>query len=420
MPIIDNPKLYKKAKKIADEKYLKSSAYKSGFIIKLYKEMGGTYTEDNKPKKLKTWYKEKWSDIGNKEYPVYRPTIRVNKQTPLLPSEIDPKNLKKQIKLKQVIKGESNLPPFIGGEMTKTKKIVASKIRNITKEDALKDLNNLIEIQPTKKDLNKRSGNAFLNYWMFPYRLDVKGNKLNKDGFNFYDFYKKPSDYLGEKGYKYFQEFIKEKSQNIDNNIFHFYTLYMVSVSLFKPLISKYIYQIYNPTCILDPTMGWGGRMLGAVVIPDIKYIGFDTNTDLKEPYKEMIKELKVSKRVKLYFKDSSKADFSKFNYDMVFTSPPYYKNKKLLEDYEGMPDYKDEQDWFEKFFYPVFSNSYKYLKKGGYFCINTNKEGYEMLKSFLGKCDKKMDIKNTVPNRNRIDGEFKNVSQEFIYIWNK
>jgi 16S rRNA G966 N2-methylase RsmD len=254
---------------------------------------------------------------------------------------------------------------------------------------------------------------------MFPYRLDVKTYKT-KDSINFYDFYKNPSNYLGEKGYKYFQEYIQKKSQNINYNIYHFYTLYMNSVSLFKPLISKYLYQIYKPTCILDPTMGWGGRMLGAIVIPDVKYIGFDTNKDLKEPYKEMIKELKISNRVKLYFKDSAKEDFSKFNYDMVFTSPPYYKNKKLLEVYQDMPDYKDEQDWFNKFFYPVFYNSYKYLKKGGHFCINTNKEGYEMLKSFLGKCDKKIDIKNKVANRRRIDGEFKNVSQEFIYIWKK
>jgi hypothetical protein len=46
-------------------------------------------------------------------YPVYRPTVRVNKQTPLLVSEIDPKNLKQQIKLKQKIKGEKNLPKFL-------------------------------------------------------------------------------------------------------------------------------------------------------------------------------------------------------------------------------------------------------------------------------------------------------------------
>ena len=92
--------------------YKKPSAYKSGFIVKKYKELGGTYKDDHKPKDLKRWYKEEWKDIGNKNYPVYRPTKRVNSKTPLTPNEIEPDNLKKQIKLKQQIKGKKNLPPF--------------------------------------------------------------------------------------------------------------------------------------------------------------------------------------------------------------------------------------------------------------------------------------------------------------------
>ncbi len=105
--------LYEKVKKMADEIYKKSSAYKSGYIVKKYKELGGEYIDDSKPKNLKRWYKEKWEDIGNKDYPVYRPTIKVNKQTPLIVKEIDPNQLKEQIKLKQKIKGTKNLPKFI-------------------------------------------------------------------------------------------------------------------------------------------------------------------------------------------------------------------------------------------------------------------------------------------------------------------
>jgi hypothetical protein len=112
MPIINDKNLYEKAKKMADEIYKKPSAYKSGFIVKKYKELGGTYSDDKQPKELKQWFKAQWMDVGNMTYPVYRPTVRVNKQTPLLVSEIDPKNLKQQIKLKQKIKGEKNLPPF--------------------------------------------------------------------------------------------------------------------------------------------------------------------------------------------------------------------------------------------------------------------------------------------------------------------
>lgn len=110
--MIDDPELYGLVKEYADLVYKKPSAYKSGFIVKTYKSLGGTYSEDNEPKKLKQWFEERWADIGQKDYPVLRPSIRVNKSTPLTVQEIDPKNLKEQILKKQKIKGKKNLPPF--------------------------------------------------------------------------------------------------------------------------------------------------------------------------------------------------------------------------------------------------------------------------------------------------------------------
>jgi hypothetical protein len=107
-----NLKLYNQVKEEINKIYKKHSAYRSGAYIKRYKELGGTFKEDKKPKTLKRWFKEEWKDIGNKQYPVYRPTIKINKSTPLTIDEIDKNNLEQQIKLKQKIKGNKNLPPF--------------------------------------------------------------------------------------------------------------------------------------------------------------------------------------------------------------------------------------------------------------------------------------------------------------------
>jgi len=113
MPIINQPELYEAVKQHAATIYPKSSAYRSGWIVKTYKSLGGTYSEDNKPKKLKTWFKEKWQNVANEnQYPVLRPTVRVNERTPLTVAEIDPSNLKKQISFKQKIRGVKNLSPF--------------------------------------------------------------------------------------------------------------------------------------------------------------------------------------------------------------------------------------------------------------------------------------------------------------------
>jgi len=112
MPVVIDKELYNTVKQKANKLYSKPSAYKSGYIVKKYKELGGRYKDDNKPKNLKRWFQEKWMDVGHKEYPVYRPTIKINNHTPLTVNEIDRKNLDKQIKLKQTIRGNKNLPPF--------------------------------------------------------------------------------------------------------------------------------------------------------------------------------------------------------------------------------------------------------------------------------------------------------------------
>jgi len=116
MPIILNPKLYEAVKKVVYKQYPKHSAYRSMALVKKYKEEGGEYKDDGKVRSLERWKNEDWKDIGGKEYPTYRPTKRISKDTPLTADEIDPKNLRDQIALKQKIKGDANLPPFIKGD----------------------------------------------------------------------------------------------------------------------------------------------------------------------------------------------------------------------------------------------------------------------------------------------------------------
>lgn len=97
---------YKKAKREADAKYEKHSAYKSMFIAKLYKEYGGKYKAETKKDKTKStsrWLREKWVVVssylkdnekiacGSEKAPnihACRPSVRVNKQTPITIEEL--------------------------------------------------------------------------------------------------------------------------------------------------------------------------------------------------------------------------------------------------------------------------------------------------------------------------------------------
>jgi hypothetical protein len=121
MPTPIDVDLYEAVKKKIMKSYKKNSAFASGAIVKEYKRQGGRYKEDGNPRQLKRWFDEKWVDvnpmIGIKDddaYPVFRPTVKINSQTPTLMQDIPLKRLKQQYKLKQKIRGEKNLPKFGG------------------------------------------------------------------------------------------------------------------------------------------------------------------------------------------------------------------------------------------------------------------------------------------------------------------
>jgi hypothetical protein len=86
-----NVALYERVKKSI---HMKPSAYRSGLIVKKYKQLGGTYIGP-KPKftGLSRWFAENWkSDTGKYRYTskssVYRPTKRVTSKTPKTFSEL--------------------------------------------------------------------------------------------------------------------------------------------------------------------------------------------------------------------------------------------------------------------------------------------------------------------------------------------
>ena len=183
------------------------------------------------------------------------------------------------------------------------------------------------------------------------------------------------------------------------------------AIVLFKPSTAKYIYKKFGSKSVLDPTMGWGGRLLGATSL-GINYTGFDTNIDLRSGYEEMIKDLKLQ-NVKLFWETSLNEDIiSALDYDMVLTSPPY----ENLELYEHMTPWDTEEDFYKGFLIPLINLCHKYLKEGGHSCWNISPKMYKKLTQVYKyqECDMKEDL------RQQLGKPYKSKSQDYIYIWKK
>jgi len=179
-------------------------------------------------------------------------------------------------------------------------------------------------------------------------------------------------------------------------------------VAIFKPSISKYIYKKYNAKSVLDPTAGWGGRLLGASSL-DIKYTGFDTNTSLKKGYDKMIHDLDL-KNVEMIYQDSLSYDFSDLKYDLVLTSPPYYN----LELYENMTPFESEDIFYNEFLIPLMNKCFQYLQDGGKMCFNISPEMYmHLMNRGYKECTEKVPLIQKKKNLN-------DKRQDFIYVWFK
>ena len=107
--------LYKRAKRFIIKKEPKHSAYRSIRIAQKYKQMfadkygksKNPYKGDKTKSKLYVWLRERWSSSPSgkitgykKKGDIYRPTVRVNEDTPLTWSELKPSEIKRAKKLK--------------------------------------------------------------------------------------------------------------------------------------------------------------------------------------------------------------------------------------------------------------------------------------------------------------------------------
>lgn len=136
-------KLYQKVKKRADKKFSsKTGIYKSSWIVREYKKLGGRYKSSKKNKDgLTRWFKEKWVDlnrpirdskgkvVGYKEcgrksskmqqkYPLCRPSRRVTSKTPRTIREISKKSIRKAQYDKRLVTSRGNVK--FGGAATDT------------------------------------------------------------------------------------------------------------------------------------------------------------------------------------------------------------------------------------------------------------------------------------------------------------
>jgi hypothetical protein len=245
------------------------------------------------------------------------------------------------------------------------------------------------------------------------YFMDERIQTKDKNGVSFLDFLKSVRPYMNRRpSYKKtFGYCLIHRNSLPLSAIQGVYTIFFTSMCGFKISTAIDFYKQFNPSHIIDPCAGWGGRLIGAMAL-DIDYTGFDINSHLTDNYKQVTDELGdySTSNVSIRFEDCLTADINGIDYDMVFTSPPFFN----IEIYRDSVK-KSKDDWLS-FYNALFSKFWNGLKSGGIFAINVNDEIYQKtLVPLLGECHTTFNHKIAIRGKNQT---YKNT--EMIYVWKK
>ena len=149
------------------------------------------------------------------------------------------------------------------------------------------------------------------------------------------------------------------------------------TVSNFRPGFACYLYRKYCPPggVVLDTSMGYGGRLLGAVASRVVSlYIGTDPAQETYQGNVRMARELGFEDMTELY--DLPAEDMSHDavagRVDMAFTSPPYFRKEHYSDEpTQSWKRYETGSEWRDGFLRPMIALQYAALKPGGYNIIN-------------------------------------------------
>lgn len=139
----------------------------------------------------------------------------------------------------------------------------------------------------------------------------------------------------------------------------------------FKITTAKAIFKYFQSKKVLDPSSGWGDRLLGAIAAGVDAYHGVDPNPALAPVYEDIIRFTKPVGDFSVLTEDFLKAELQDGGYDTVFTSPPFFNYEVYTEDErQSIHGLATVDQWTNKFLKPYLSRAWKALAKGGYFIL--------------------------------------------------
>lgn len=192
------------------------------------------------------------------------------------------------------------------------------------------------------------------------------------------------------------------------------------TVSLFKPLLAKWVYENYgfSGMVVWDPCFGFAGRLLGFIsAFKEGKYIGNDPNCLLYNEINSLVHDIEKEDYVELY--NLPMEEMNVGGVDLVFTCPPYFDMEIYsTESSQSIHKYKTKVEWDNCFLKCLIEKSYFSLKEGGkaiFVIDNKNVSLIQLISGMVG-----FKLIETIPIKNTKTHLTKTESYEYIIVMEK
>lgn len=122
---------------------------------------------------------------------------------------------------------------------------------------------------------------------------------------------------------------------------------------------------------ILDPSSGWGDRLIATLASDAVLYNGFDPNKNLQKGYKHIIKTLPNTTKASVKCLPFEEAKIKNNFYDLAITSPPYFDLEKYgNDDKQSIVRNPTYTEWLNNFYGPYIMKMVHAVRSGGYIVI--------------------------------------------------
>ena len=142
----------------------------------------------------------------------------------------------------------------------------------------------------------------------------------------------------------------------------------LASVTKYRASLSKYLVKRYEANSVLDPCIGWGGRMIGSIAA-GAHYFGYEPDPNTFRGLQGILEDIDASADIHNCPAESAIPSLPSEFVDMILTSPPYYTLEMYTAGDQSVKPAMSWESWVSTWLRPLILECLRCLRPNGKSC---------------------------------------------------